>query len=669
MVCVLLLSNELLSQGSVLLVGGGSENALDWSDQPYRWLVDHAPNKKILILHYSTGSSWLETYFKSFGAVSATSYIIASTAAANDSAAYKTILTCDGLFLRGGDQAQYVGLWKGTLTQQAIKEVFGRGGVVGGTSAGEMVLSNVSYIAGNSDNGSLLRSPASSITLVDDFLPLVPDILAESHTNERGRLGRLPVFLARYKSSTGREITGVAVDANTAFAVGPDKVGEVMGGSAVALLRWTADTKCLVESGKPFSMQNMAFDQLLPGYKINLATGEMQLPATAAAFRPKQLSSPKGAIILDGSGKLTDWSASTGSLRKLQSALISPNDTIGIFSSPAGGAPAASVDSTLRSWGVVSRVLWIDETHKNDPDMTAAAASCGAFIFAGNSPDSLAGFLSPVTTVGALFASKTDAGKPILFLSEDVMIAGENGLGGVYTSAYGAYYGTLTQLPGLNLLKGMQPIPRFYQNQNNSIGYDYSENRVMGMLWSMGKSQLPYGILIDAGSYVTITSGRIEVGGISPTSTPVILIDARNAQSVDFPVFHRPGKPNPVQNAAFVGAVMHIIRPGDAFALTDVSRDWPPEMREFLLEQNYPNPFNPATTIRYSIPQTSMVSLRIYDLLGREVAMLVDQQVPDGVYETRWDASGGASGVYFVRLDQATKTSRRSQTKKLVFTK
>ena len=673
-VCMLLfliiLPGLLHSQGSILLVGGGSENYNDWSDIPYRWLVTHATNRKIAVLHYADTTSWFSGYFPWLSPCSVSNRQITSTVQANDSATYRFILEHDGIFLRGGDQAQYVRLWKGTLTQQAIREVFNRGGVVGGTSAGEMVLSDVAYTSGSSDNGALLRSPTNSITLVDDFLGMVPGILAESHTSERGRLGRLPVFLARYRDSKGRDVAGVGVDANTALGVGPDGVGEVMGASAVSLLRWKSGTSYLIESGRPFSLRNMMFDQLLPGSTINLQSGAIQLPGTATAFVPKQVASPPGPVILDGSGNSTDWSAPTGSLKRLQASMAHPTDTIGIFSSSGVPASAQSVSSTLTSWGVASRIFWVNELQKDDPAMTAAGASCGAFLFVGCVPDSLSRFLDSATTMGGMFAAKVVAGIPLLFLSEDVMLAGEKALGGIYSSFYSAYYGTLAQLPGLNLLKGIQPIPRFYQDADNTVGYDYSETRIMGMFWSMGKSQLPYGLLIDAGSHVSIANGRIEVGGISPTSTPVILIDARNAQWVDFPLFHRPGKPNAVDNAALIGAAMHVIRAADVFEIiTGVEPDRSSLPGEFHLEPCFPNPFNPSTTIRFSTPQSGKVTLRVYDLLGREVAQLLDQHIEPGTHETRWDASGSASGMYFVRLDQCVNGSMRSQTSKLVVTK
>ena len=76
----------------------------------------------------------------------------------------------------------------------------------------------------------------------------------------------------------------------------------------------------------------------------------------------------------------------------------------------------------------------------------------------------------------------------------------------------------------------------------------------------------------------------------------------------------------------------------------------------FRLFQNYPNPFNPSTTIEYSIPnavnsQKSIVNLTVYDILGREVATLVDKPQPPGNYKVRFNAGNLASGVYFYRLE------------------
>lgn len=76
----------------------------------------------------------------------------------------------------------------------------------------------------------------------------------------------------------------------------------------------------------------------------------------------------------------------------------------------------------------------------------------------------------------------------------------------------------------------------------------------------------------------------------------------------------------------------------------------PETPKRFVLEQNYPNPFNPATRIGFQLAGFGLVSLKVYDLLGREVATLVNEELQPGSHEVTWDAHGMASGVYFCRL-------------------
>ena len=99
--------------------------------------------------------------------------------------------------------------------------------------------------------------------------------------------------------------------------------------------------------------------------------------------------------------------------------------------------------------------------------------------------------------------------------------------------------------------------------------------------------------------------------------------------------------------------------------IADVSADEPLLSRSFRLNQNYPNPFNPVTNISYSLPRSGEVSLLVYDLLGKEVARLVDKQQEAGYHKVTWDASNVSSGVYFYRLQSGGFT----QTKKMVVLK
>jgi hypothetical protein len=93
------------------------------------------------------------------------------------------------------------------------------------------------------------------------------------------------------------------------------------------------------------------------------------------------------------------------------------------------------------------------------------------------------------------------------------------------------------------------------------------------------------------------------------------------------------------------------------------NKDIPPST--LLLEQNYPNPFNPSTKIKYSIPELSFVTIKVYDLLGRELLTLVSEEKTVGEYEVEFSGNGLTSGVFFYRLN----VGNYIDTKKMVFLK
>jgi hypothetical protein len=86
---------------------------------------------------------------------------------------------------------------------------------------------------------------------------------------------------------------------------------------------------------------------------------------------------------------------------------------------------------------------------------------------------------------------------------------------------------------------------------------------------------------------------------------------------------------------------------------------------KLILFQNYPNPFNPSTTIRYELPRSSEVRLSVFDILGREVSVLVNERRDAGVHEVKFDGSNFSSGVYFYRLQAGNFV----QSKKLAIVK
>lgn len=86
---------------------------------------------------------------------------------------------------------------------------------------------------------------------------------------------------------------------------------------------------------------------------------------------------------------------------------------------------------------------------------------------------------------------------------------------------------------------------------------------------------------------------------------------------------------------------------GGVIGINQISGEVP---TEFLLDQNYPNPFNPTTNIKFAIPKSAFVRLAVYDMLGREVESLVNQQMTPGTYEVNWNALKFSTGIYMYRL-------------------
>ena len=99
--------------------------------------------------------------------------------------------------------------------------------------------------------------------------------------------------------------------------------------------------------------------------------------------------------------------------------------------------------------------------------------------------------------------------------------------------------------------------------------------------------------------------------------------------------------------------------------ITDVAGEKDVVPNVFDLHQNYPNPFNPSTVISWQIPVSSHVSLKVYDILGNEVATLVNENKETGFYETKFDGSSLASGMYIYRLTAGNYIS----TKKMLMIK
>ncbi|MGA3288104.1 MAG: autotransporter-associated beta strand repeat-containing protein, partial [Bacteroidota bacterium] len=163
-------------------------------------------------------------------------------------------------------------------------------------------------------------------------------------------------------------------------------------------------------------------------------------------------------------------------------------------------------------------------------------------------------------------------------------------------------------------------------------------------------NRIPLGLRTSKDGWITFKASDIEQ---IPTGMYIYLVDAGAGVNQDL-------KLNP-QYRFFLNAGEYENRFSLVFSLT-VLNNIPTECS---LLQNYPNPFNPRTTIKYSIPQRSFVSITVYNILGKEVSKLVNEEKLSGSYEVQFDGNKLSSGVYFYRL----QAGKFSETKKLMLLK
>ena len=88
--------------------------------------------------------------------------------------------------------------------------------------------------------------------------------------------------------------------------------------------------------------------------------------------------------------------------------------------------------------------------------------------------------------------------------------------------------------------------------------------------------------------------------------------------------------------------------------MTDVKLSQSEIPAHFSLSQNYPNPFNPSTAISFDLPLRSFVSLKVFDILGREVSTIASGEMEAGSYTLQWNAANMSSGVYFYRIQSGS---------------
>jgi cyanophycinase len=221
-----------------LLMGGSTD-----VDDAFVWMINKSGGGDFVVIR-ATGTDAYNPYIYELGTVnSVETIIIKNLAAASDPFVVEKIRNAEALFIAGGDQNNYVTLWRGTPVEDAIHHLVTRNVPIGGTSAGLAVMGEFLFSAANGTiySDTALSNPFNRKVALDrDFLvlPNMGGIITDSHFAARDRMGRLITFLARIvQDGWAPSAKGLGIDERTAIAVEANGTATVLGSGAAYFLQ------------------------------------------------------------------------------------------------------------------------------------------------------------------------------------------------------------------------------------------------------------------------------------------------------------------------------------------------------------------------------------------------------------------------------------------------
>ena len=255
-----------------MLEGGGSDRWPAWE-----WFLKQAGYGDIVIVCASCDNVYNQ-YVLNFHAVDSVQTLkLTKRRAASDPFVLDSVVGADGIFFAGGDQSDYVNVWKDTPLEDAINGAIARGAAVGGISAGLAILGQFVFAAEKDtiQSGQALRDCfAKKVTLERHLLdvPGLTSVITDTHFTQRDRMGRLLTFMARtIRDGWSHRTTGIGVDEGTAALVDADGTIAVVGQGNVSFLRMRASDITTCRPGTPLRTTFLTVHVVHRGSSFDLA--------------------------------------------------------------------------------------------------------------------------------------------------------------------------------------------------------------------------------------------------------------------------------------------------------------------------------------------------------------------------------------------------------------
>ncbi|MEL6592518.1 MAG: hypothetical protein AAFQ68_20635, partial [Bacteroidota bacterium] len=490
--CLLGGYSGLFGQGKLMLHGGGEEQKGGWSDDPYRWVIEQAPNHQIAILSLEPQSNWLTHYLEELGADSVANFVLSSM---SDSALLRQLPQFDAWILRDGSSRLYLQHFKDQALGQALIKKYEAGGVIVGCGESMQLLSSVYYVPRSGmppPEACLQDIYHPDLSLQTQFLPFYRGFLFEARFSERGGLGRMLASMARWQEERREKLFGVGIDDKTALCLQADGKGTVYGtGAAQLFIPDQSEVGFQIEAGKA-SIDSLRITSLLHGQSFDFISWT---PISTRSEQQWTLNPQSEQAQIDlwlsGSEALSDNVAFLEEVNRAQGDSSLPVMVISSYPSSTREALA----SLLAQMGA-EEIWWLDpETaSQNDANVALEISQARKLLFCGNQDSSLKAFFAGEGNGRRLWDRIYVKGVLAAFMGENSRLVGKCYLNN-YQTAYASYDGILKLTPGLALLQHSILVPQV--DWDNAL----LENNLTGLSYAMVKDSLSFGIWLPGESW------------------------------------------------------------------------------------------------------------------------------------------------------------------------